>query len=159
MRGWSMPESTTATVWPTPVTEAPGLEDVPVGVERARPPIVVGQLWPVLSKAPVGRRSGSAAASSGRRVELRVDDVGVGVEVAQRVGDVARLGGDDLGAREAQRLDQPHVGVGADVGALGGGQAGLALDDDAAWWGSRLRYARKQGEQEERERESIDNPP
>ena len=53
-------------------------------------------------------------------VELRVGDVGVGLQVAERVLHVAGAGGDQLGARERQRLDQPHLGVGADVGALGG---------------------------------------
>ena len=112
---------------------------------------------PRFSQAPLVGEEVVLAERLDGAVELRVDDVRVGVEVADRVADVTRLGAHDLGSRQRQRLDEAHVGVGADVGALGGGQAGVALDDDLRS-GVRGGHTRDQREQEQREQRSVDNP-
>ena len=68
-----------------------------------------------------------------RAVGLGVDDVVVGAQLGQRLGDVAVLGLDDLGALDPELVDQLHAGVAAQLANLIAVEAGLALDDDVAF--------------------------
>ena len=82
-------------------------------------------------------------------VRLGVDDVVVRAQLGHRLGDVAVLGLDELGALDAQLGDQLHAGVGAQFAAVLAVQAGLALDDDVALGG----LSGRRGDERDRQRQ------
>jgi hypothetical protein len=113
--------------------ERPCLGGVDVGVEGAGAPedrLAGVAQRPLLGEAGVGGRGVD------RRVGLGVDDVGVGVERGERLGQLAGGGADDLGLGEGEHLLKLYVGVRAQRGAVVAVQAGAPLDDDVAHAGA-----------------------
>ena len=131
----STPVSTIATDTPAAGGPGPGLRDVHVGVRVALAvvaPATAGDerlLAGVLEAPEVAEvRVRGLGRLDGDR--LGEDDVGVAVELGDGLGQVALARAHDLRVRERAAAHEVHVGVGAHVGALGRGQAGLAPDDD-----------------------------
>jgi hypothetical protein len=126
----------------------PGLRHVEVGVDRAEESLdlLTGVLQPP---------EAAHVLVAGERVHgvvgRGVDDVGIGLERAQRLVGAAGGHGDELGARQRERLDEPDAGVRAHVGALGGVEPGRALHDDRLREG-RLGQDEAEGEQNKDER-------
>jgi hypothetical protein len=113
--------------------DGPGLGRVDVGVGGAADaPDALADV--VQAPLQALERVGAQRAA---RVALGPDHVRVVVEVGQCARGVAVRRVHDLEPGDGKRLGERDIGVVADVGALGRGEAGCALEDDAVRGGCR----------------------